>query len=511
VQGGDSIGLNVPVRAGQEFGRQRDNPLDFSVFAPSTWNAGFLNPFWYATEPWKPYLSDPLPFFRADLAALYGSISQRTEIPRWGGISWDVAGSAQGNWFIDGTLGYSCLSEQDAMNATAPVPGGTVAPGKNGYPWCPLALVPHQVQSSTMMVSIGMWQDPAGDFQQFMILPQAGQPAPKDVTASSGTVVYKVASSIVVNADGSDTGPITGYFPIGYKLVPGATMGLIAIRVNPNGTLTVETRPGVTDAGAFGGFSAAQRTYRRDLNAASNPRSAIDTPANGARLSTTFSISGWATDLGAGSGPGVDAVHVYAYPNVNGVLGAPQFVGVAAYGGARGDLGAIFGARFTNSAFSLTCTLPAGTYRLVAYARSTLAGSFNGASTTDVTIAGPVSNPLMSLDGPRDGASISQPFITGGWAVDLGASSGTGIDAVHVWAFPVVNGVVGAGQFVDAALLGGVRPDVGAVFGPQFAAAGFNFLMTGLAPGQYYVGVYVHSSVTGTFNQQQFALVTIVK
>ena len=48
-----------------------------------------------------------------------------------------------------------------------------------------------------------------------------------------------------------------------------------------------------------------------------------------------------------------------------------------------------------------------------------------------------------------------------------------GVDAVHVWAFPVVNGVVGAGQFVAAATLGGSRPDVAAAFGAQFANAGF--------------------------------------
>jgi len=39
---------------------------------------------------------------------------------------------------------------------------------------------------------------------------------------------------------------------------------------------------------------------------------------------------------------------------------------------------------------------------------------------------------------------------------------------------------------------------VGAAFGSQFNNAGFNFLMTGLAPGQYYVGVYAQSSVTGS-------------
>src|SRR5262249_19394147 len=43
------------------------------------------------------------------------------------------------------------------------------------------------------------------------------------------------------------------------------------------------------------------------------------------------------------------------------------------------------------------------------------------------------STTYMSLDGPANNATISQPFNTGGWAVDLGASSGTGVDAIHVW------------------------------------------------------------------------------
>ena len=63
---------------------------------------------------------------------------------------------------------------------------------------------------------------------------------------------------------------------------------------------------------------------------------------------------------------------------------------------------------------------------------------------------------------------------------------------------------------VEDAGLGGARADVGDVFGGQFTNAGFNFLMTGLRPGQYYVGVYAHSTVSGTFNQQRFVLVTII-
>ncbi len=91
--------------------------------------------------------------------------------------------------------------------------------------------------------------------------------------------------------------------------------------------------------------------------------------------------------------------------------------------------------------------------------------------------------------------------------MDLSAPTGAGVDAIHVWAFPTDGSPA---RFVDQATLGGGRLDVGAVFGSQFNNAGYDFLMTGLAPGVYDIGVYARSTVTGTFNQQRFTRVTIV-
>jgi len=54
------------------------------------------------------------------------------------------------------------------------------------------------------------------------------------------------------------------------------------------------------------------------------------------------------------------------------------FLGQATLGGARADVGAAFGSRFTNSAFAFTVSgLAAGLYDLAVYARSTVSGSFN--------------------------------------------------------------------------------------------------------------------------------------
>jgi hypothetical protein len=128
--------------------------------------------------------------------------------------------------------------------------------------------------------------------------------------------------------------------------------------------------------------------------------------------------------------------------------------------------------------------------------------TFSNSQAADVTVAGP----LMSIDLPPSGSTVQQPFVASGWAVDLRAVNGIGVDAIHVYAFPVGGG---APVFVGQAATGGVRGDVGALFGSQFTNSGYTLAVAALAPGIYDMGVYAHSTVTGTFNQQQFARVTI--
>jgi len=76
-------------------------------------------------------------------------------------------------------------------------------------------------------------------------------------------------------------------------------------------------------------------------------------------------------------------VHVWAYP----VTGAPPlFLGVAAYGGARPDIGALFGAQFIGASYRLVVDdLPPGTYDVVVYPHSAVTGDFRGAQVVRVT------------------------------------------------------------------------------------------------------------------------------
>jgi len=106
----------------------------------------------------------------------------------------------------------------------------------------------------------------------------------------------------------------------------------------------------------------------------------------------------------------------------------------------------------------------------------------------------------IAIDAPEGGAAPASSFLVAGWAIDLTAAEGSGIDAVHVWACPLPGGDP---IFLGAAETGGERPDVAAVYGPQFTTSGFNLIASGLRAGEYNVVVYPHRAATGAFEGAQ--------
>ena len=233
----------------------------------------------------------------------------------------------------------------------------------------------------------------------------------------------------------------------------------------------------------------------------------LDVPLAGA-VSSHFAVAGWALDSGVTgcgqTGTGVDQVAVWAF---NSTTGAATFVGSANLGVSRPDVGAWIGAQFSTSGFGMTGTLPPGTYDVNAYARSTITGLFMAAVARRITVLAPTSIPAMYVDAPGENQTVTQFFQIGGWAVDLGSSSGNGVSAVHVWGFPVSGAPA---IFVGAASVGGQRPDVGGAFGnARFAGSGFSF-QGNLPPGEYYLVVYAWSDVVQTFNNWKLVRIRVV-
>jgi len=236
----------------------------------------------------------------------------------------------------------------------------------------------------------------------------------------------------------------------------------------------------------------------------SAPRLNVDRPTNGSVvLGTQIDIAGWAFDGGAASGSGIDAVHVWAWP----ITGAPPvWLGTAAMGHTRSDVAAAFGqSRYTSSGFGLlgTITTP-GVYDIAVYGHSAVTGTFNVSQVVRVNVR--ASRPFMSVDTPGTGAVLPRSFGVAGWAIDLGSAASSGVDAVHVWAYPATGA---APMFFGAATVGGPRPDVAAAFGgAQFLGSGYSVVGT-LPAGVYDLVVFARSSLAETFNNVQVVRVTV--
>ena len=252
-----------------------------------------------------------------------------------------------------------------------------------------------------------------------------------------------------------------------------------------------------------GGYTKPRINVNSAINAldsSSNPQMNVDTPANGSSGAAQFTVQGWALDLAAPSGTGVDSVVAYADPG----MANQVFLGQATYGSARGDVGAAFVAQFTNSGFSLAVnSLAAGTHTLAVHAHSTVSGADTVKTLTYTVQAG---GPAMAVDEPGNGGTCDEPCQMSGWAFDSAAASGTGVDTVHVWAF--LNGT-GSGAFVGVARYGTARRDVGAIFGSRFTSSGYRLRVRGLAPGSYQLVAYAHSTATGSFNNAKGVTVTV--
>jgi Viral BACON domain len=112
----------------------------------------------------------------------------------------------------------------------------------------------------------------------------------------------------------------------------------------------------------------------------------------------------------------------------------------------------------------------------------------------------------VEIDTPKPQQDVPSTFALTGWAADLDATSGTGIDALHVWAYPLAGG---APVFLGAVTTGGIRPDVAAVHGDQFRTAGFAHVVQALAPGAYDIAVFPWSNVTSGFAPARVVRITV--
>jgi hypothetical protein len=239
-------------------------------------------------------------------------------------------------------------------------------------------------------------------------------------------------------------------------------------------------------------------TVQAGSTAVSNVQMAIEAPANGSSTAGTFTVRGWAVDIGSPTGTGVDMVNVYYMPATGGTA---TNLGLATYGIAKSNVGAQYGSRFTNSGFQKSITVPSGRWTIVVYARSTVNGKWK-VKTSTVTVGSGMtvaqSDVRVSISSPAPNAHLGRTFTISGSAFDLGAPNGTGVDAVAIYRMPASGG---SATLIGLATYGSAQSSVGSQYGNQFRNSGYSRSVT-LSPGQYKMVAFAHSTVTNLWTSK---------
>jgi hypothetical protein len=236
----------------------------------------------------------------------------------------------------------------------------------------------------------------------------------------------------------------------------------------------------------------------------STPIIVIDTPPANSSQNQPFPVNGWAIDYASTSGTGVDQVDVWQAPSdaQGHPSGSAAFVGHAAYGGYRPDVGAAYGSQFTYSAYSVTVSgLASGYHIFYVYEHSTNSGAWSSPATRVALLS--ASAPVLAMDSPQPG-NVQQPFQVNGWAADLGSTAGSGIDAVHIYIYPSdqYGNTTGPYQYFTGAVYGYYRADVGISLVQQgycacfyYTGFGYETSVSGLPSGYHLVVIYEHSTI----------------
>ena len=121
-----------------------------------------------------------------------------------------------------------------------------------------------------------------------------------------------------------------------------------------------------------------------------------------------------------------------------------------------------------------------------------------GASSGDA----PEPQPHMSIENPR-GEMVSVPFTVSGWAVDLAAAEGSGIDVVQILDEGCEGAVIGIAEY------GLGRPDIGRRYSEQFQYSGWQFQVERLRQGDHTLAVRAMSAGADDYNQCQAIQITV--
>lgn len=330
----------------------------------------------------------------------------------------------------------------------------------------------------------------------------------RDPVAGEGSGLVPIGTATFV--DGSRT-DVAALFPTTPRKTRGGWGYLMLTNFLPNlGNGTFRIHAYADDADGHTTLLGS-RTITCSNETALAPFGAIDVPDQGAVVSGTVNNFGWVLTRGP----------ALAYPPSGTVRVLIDGIDVGSPTGwtSRSDLTALFPAATYPGVTNALGVLPIDTTRLtnglhtIAWVVTASDGQSAGigsrfftvqnasgpiSATPDNTVVAPTTAPEVVIDTPVSEASFEAPaaLAVAGWAIDPGSASGTGVNAIHVWAYPAGGG---APSFLGAATYGFARPDVAAYFGDRYRDSGFGLSVESLPAGTYDIAVFAWSTASQGF------------
>jgi len=166
----DYVPVNIPIEAGELLGWYSTN-VDYNVVDQNIFLEGLLVSEHYDSEPWKIHTpSDQYSYFNDEIKNQLIEKSLRHEAPYSGRFDWDIDGTLQGNWFVEGSKGYEGIVGQQYWDSH-------------------LSFSPDYLDYNHFLISMGSFN---GQPEQFGA--KGNTPNPLEVSTGTGIVTYELVN-----------------------------------------------------------------------------------------------------------------------------------------------------------------------------------------------------------------------------------------------------------------------------------------------------------------------------
>jgi len=231
------VGVKIPVEAGEVIGYYASN-VDYSIADTEIVLPGLLVPEHYEPENWKVHTANIYDYFNEPVRSRLVEKSLRTAEPISGKIDYDIDGKLSGNWFLEGSNGYS----------------GTE---KYSYWQGHLAIAYDYLDPERIVFSIAGYNEE--DSKQFGV--KGNSPNPSEISIEDGLIKYELVEYDYITPSGSPwdrKSLVKGLKTTSNEIV----QGIVLVQVLDNRKIKFEVFPGKT-ASQVDEFTLNVKIYER--------------------------------------------------------------------------------------------------------------------------------------------------------------------------------------------------------------------------------------------------------